>query len=173
MIFKDISQFNQTQDYLPILSGAILTDLIVIILAITGFISSKSLKKWYRKYGLGAIIADILIIVIVIIIARYIYPFIFSTFSIVSFIIIGVIIQVIHDMSFYQLAFLIPKGKSDFVDTFQEYIQESGYPILFADASMVISTILLSSFFSSLSYNTNIIMCIVLIYLIPYLVFSV
>jgi hypothetical protein len=173
MIFKDISSFNQTQDYLPILSGAILTDLIVIILAITGFISSKSLKKWYRKYGLGAIIADILIIVIVIIIARYIYPFIFSTFSIVSFIIIGVIIQVVHDISFYQLTFLIPNGKSDFMDTFQEYIQESGYPILFADASMVISTIVLSSFFSSLSYNTNIIIFIVLIYLIPYLVFSV
>jgi uncharacterized membrane protein len=67
---KNISNFNNVQDYLFILNGAIITDIIVILLLIFGFIKSKVLKEWYTKYHINAVIADVLIIVIGIILTR-------------------------------------------------------------------------------------------------------
>ncbi len=63
-MLKSISDFNNTSDYLPILTGVLITDLCVIFLLIFGSINSKVLVEWYRKYNLSAVIADVLILVI-------------------------------------------------------------------------------------------------------------
>ena len=73
MIFKDISNFSNVNDYLPILIGVLIVDMIGIILSFTGIIKSEYLKLWYIKYGTNAVIADVLIIVIGIIITRFLY----------------------------------------------------------------------------------------------------
>ena len=86
-MFQDISNFDKTSDYLSIVNAVIITDLFVIVLLITGYIQSKVLFQWYKKYNLSAVMADVLIIVIGIIITRYVYPYIFEgKFSIVKFI---------------------------------------------------------------------------------------
>ncbi len=72
MMFADISNFNNVNDYLPIINGSLAADLI-IILATYYFLGTKQLKLWYSKYGLSAVLADTLILVIGIIIARLIY----------------------------------------------------------------------------------------------------
>ena len=59
-------------------NSVIITDIFIIVLLLSNFISSKVLKQWYNQYGIGAVIADVLIIVIGIIIARYLYPKIFK-----------------------------------------------------------------------------------------------
>ena len=64
MIFKDISNFNNVNDYLPILNGSLNADLIIIFLLYHGIFNSSLLKKWYKKYQLSAVIADVLILVI-------------------------------------------------------------------------------------------------------------
>ena len=64
----NISQFSNTSDYLPILNGVIITDIIVIILLLVGIINSCVLQTWYRSISLSAVIADVLIIFIGIII---------------------------------------------------------------------------------------------------------
>ena len=53
-----------TLNYLSIVNGALITDLLVIILVIQGTIKSKVLIDWYKTYNLSAVIADVLIIVI-------------------------------------------------------------------------------------------------------------
>ena len=76
---KSIDKFSNTSDYLPILNGAIIADLIVLfIVYYTPYFNSFFLKKWYESYRLSAVIADVLILVIGIILAR----FIFSRFNI-------------------------------------------------------------------------------------------
>ena len=50
---NDISNFYNINNYLPILNGAIITDLGVILLVILGYIKSKTLREWYNKYGLS------------------------------------------------------------------------------------------------------------------------
>ena len=173
MQFQDISRFANVSDYLPILNGALITDLIVIALVISGAIKSVTLKEWYHKYGLAAVLGDVLILVIGIIIVRAIYYLVFSKFSIVAFVGLAVIVQLIHDISFAQMMNAIPKGRSMIMDTFKDYGKEMGGLILIADALMISGTAILGSLLASSSLNINIIVLILAIYLVPYFIFTV
>ena len=71
---KSISNFFDTSDYLPILNGSIGADLVIlIILYYTPYFQSNFLKKWYETYRLSAVVADVLILVIGIILARLVF----------------------------------------------------------------------------------------------------
>lgn len=48
-----------TTNYLSIVNGALMTDILVIILLIQGSINSKVLMHWYKTYNLSAVIADV------------------------------------------------------------------------------------------------------------------
>jgi len=168
-MFKSISDFNNTADYLSILNGALITDLCVIFLLIFGFIKSKVLIEWYRKYNLSAVIADVLIIVIGIIMARFAYPYVFGEkFSLIKFIGLAVVIQILHDILFYYMFKLVPRGKNMMLDTFKDYANEVGFKAVVSDSLMIISTCLLSSYFVSLNLNSNIIILILSVYILPY-----
>jgi uncharacterized protein YacL len=172
-MFKSISNFNNTSDYLSILNGALITDLFVIFLLISGAIKSKVLVEWYRKYNLSAVIADVLIIVIGIIIARFVYPFVFGeNFSLIKFIGLAVVIQIVHDILFYYMFKMVPRGKNMMLDTFKDYANEVGFKAVLSDSLMIVSTCLLSSYFVSLNLNTNIIILILSVYILPYAIYN-
>ena len=173
MQFQDISRFANVSDYLPILNGALLTDLFVIAMVIFGFIKSVTLKEWYHKYGLAAVLGDVLILVIGVIIVRAIYSLIFSKFSILFFVGLAVIVQLIHDLSFAQMLNMIPKGRSMIMDTFKDYGSEMGGLILIADALMISGTSMLGSLLASSTLNVNIIVLIVAVYMVPYFIYTV
>ena len=171
-MFRNISNFNKTTDYLYILNAVLFTDICVILLLIFDFIKSATLKQWYSKYNLSAVIADVLIIVIGIILTRFFYPYIFGTqFSLYKFIGLAVIIQIIHDLLFYYLFSAIPRGRNKILDSFKDYASEVGFKAVISDSAMVILSCLLASYFASLNLNKNIIILIVLIYMVPYLVY--
>ncbi len=172
-MFKSISNFNNTNDYLPILNGVIITDLCVIFLLIFGFINSKVLFEWYRKYNLSAVIADVLIIFIGIIIARFLYPYVFGEkFSLIKFIGLAVAIQITHDILFYYMFKLVPRGSNMMLDTFKDYANEVGFKAVLSDSLMMISASVLSSYFVSLNLNTNIIILILSVYILPYAIYK-
>ena len=50
MIFKDISNFNNVSDYLPILNGCVNADLFILFLVFHGAFKSVYLKKWYKFF---------------------------------------------------------------------------------------------------------------------------
>jgi uncharacterized membrane protein YoaK (UPF0700 family) len=170
---KHISSFSDTSDYLPILNGVILTDLAVIALLLSGAIGSYVLKMWYREYTLGAVIADVLIIFIGIVLARFLYPYIFKEYSLVKFLLLVVAIQVIHDLLFYSLAVSIPRGKSKIMDVFKDYGKEVGHKAILADSAMMVSSVLLATFLKQQTLNTNLLVLLFSVYLVPYMVFSV
>jgi len=87
-------------DYLPLLNGAIITDLIVLGCVVFRLLKSKTLISWYNLYGLSGVLADVLSIMIVIIIAAFVYAFIFKKYSFLYFIVVAVIVQVCHDLLF-------------------------------------------------------------------------
>jgi hypothetical protein len=172
-MFKSISDFNNTSNYLAILNGVLITDLCVIFLLIFGFIKSNVLLEWYGKYNLSAVIADVLIIVIGIIIARFVYPYVFGeTFSLIKFIILAVFIQIVHDILFYYMFKMIPRGKNRMLDTFKDYANEVGFKAVLSDSLMIIMSCLLSSYFVSLNLNTNILILIFSLYILPYAVYN-
>ena len=99
-MFKDISNFNNIEDYLPILTAILIVDIIGIILSKTNIITSHYLRIWYKKFLLSAVLADVLSIFIGIIFVRAIYYYIFTTFTIINFIILSILVD-IHINSFY------------------------------------------------------------------------
>ena len=170
-MFKDISNFNDTRDYLPILNATLITDLFIIFLLYIGFFKTIFLKKWYIQFNIYAVLADVLILLIGFILTRYFYYKIFKSYSIIKFILLFLGIQIIHDILFYLLFMNIPRGKNKAFDLFKDYAKEVGVGAIIGDSFMVVMIVLLASFISKLSYNANIIILIVTCYFFPYLVY--
>jgi len=171
-MLNNLRDFNKISDYLPLLNAVLITDLLGILLSNMNLIHSNQLKKWYREYNLSAVIADVSIILIVLIIARYLYNYIFKDFSIIKFIILAVSIQIIHDILFYILITIIPKGANRMIDTFKDYAIEISYKAIIADSVMIITSCLLAYYLVNKNMNTNIILLISLLYLAPYLLYK-
>jgi len=170
MLFKDISDFNNVNDYLPILNGCLNADLIIIFMVYHGFFQSSYLMKWYKKYQLSAVVADVLILFIGIILARFFYTYLFDSFSIWKFTCLAVFIQIIHDYLFYFMFSNIPRGYNEMIDFFKDYAKEVGIGAILGDSFMMIISCLLSSHFAIYNLNTNIISMIVSLYFIPYVI---
>ena len=168
-----IDSFKNTGDYLPILSGVIITDLLVILLLIYGGIQSKMLQIWYRELTLSAVIADVLIIVLGITFARYIYPHIFKEYSLLKFLLVVVGVQITHDILFYLFCTAVPRGQSRILDIFKDYGKEMGVKAIMADSLMMISSVLLASTLKGMTLNANIILLIIAIYCVPYFIYSI
>jgi len=169
---KNISNFNNVNDYLYILNAAIIVDLVVIYLSNINYIKSKSLKKWYITFGLSAFIADVFSIMIGLILARLFYYLIFRQFNLILFIILAVFIQLVHDISFYILFSSVKKGSNRMLDIFKEYAKEMSYKILIADAEMIISTCIIASLLANFSISINIFLFIILFYLAQYFIYN-
>ena len=168
-----IHNFKNTGDYLPLFSGVILTDIIVIFLLIIGSIQSKTLQLWYREFTINAVIADVFIIVLGITLARYIYSFFFKEYSLLKFILVVLGVQITHDVLFYLFCTSVPRGKSYILDFFKNYGKEMGVKAIMADSLMMISSVLIASYLKGLSFNANIIVLILSVYLVPYFIYSV
>ena len=144
---------------IALLNAALLTDLIVI--ALVPFFKSKSLTQWYRQFGIGAVIADVLVLVLVVWFAHFLYQ---GNLFVLACIAVG--IQLVHDLLFG--AFIQRyHGRSPILNVFKEYAKEHGARILLADAAMVVSTVLFEQFMN------HKIVTVLLVYLVPYFVFSV
>jgi hypothetical protein len=169
----DIYHFTNVSDYLPILNSVIITDILVIVLLIMGVIKSKVLQNWYRNLTLSAVIADVLIIVLGIILTRFLYPYIFSTYSLSKFLLLAVFLQIIHDIMFYLFSISVQRGKSQILDIFKDYGKEKGSGAIVADSLMMISSILIASYLKGKTLNSNIIILILSGYLVPYMIYTV
>ena len=171
-MIKNIANFNNINDYLPLFNAVLITDLFVIFLLNTRVIKSQVLRQWYSQYNLSAVIADVLIILIGLIITRAIYYYVFDNFSIVKFIILAVIVQIIHDILFFVFFSNIPRGVNKMLDTFKDYAKDVSYKAILADSGMMIMSCLVASYLVNKSTNTNIIVLISFLYLLPYLLYN-
>ena len=169
---KNIANFNNINDYLPLFNAILITDLFVIFLLNTRVIKSQVLRKWYSQYNLSAVIADVLIILIGLIITRAIYYYVFDSFSIIKFIILAVVVQITHDILFYLLFSNIPRGVNKMIDTFKDYANDVSYKAILADSGMMIMSCLIAFYLVNKNTNTNIIVLISFVYLLPYLLYN-
>jgi hypothetical protein len=171
-MFKNIGNFNDINDYLPLFNAVLITDLFVIFLLNIKVIKSQVLQRWYSQYNLSAVIADVLIILIGLIIARAIYYYIFDSFSILKFIIVALIVQIIHDILFYIFFSNTPRGVNKMLDTFKDYANDVSYKAILSDSGMIIMSCLIASYLVNKNTNTNIIVLISSLYLLPYLLYN-
>jgi len=169
MNFGDISHFDKISDYFPIFNAALIVDLVGIFGTFKGIIDSKTLKTWYMKYHIMALGADVLSIVLGLILARFFYYYVFSTFNLFYFAGLAVAIQIFHDLLFSAIFESTPIGHNAMLDFFKVYAKEVGWKAILADSTMIVATCFIASLLSKyLSTNSNIVLLIFVSYLVPY-----
>ena len=85
---------------------------------------------------------------------------------------LAVILQIIHDILFYIFFINIPRGVNKMIDTFKDYANDVSYKAIFADSGMIIMSCLIASYLVNKNTNTNIIVLISSLYLLPYLLYN-
>lgn len=159
-------------EYIPILTANIYADLFIIFLTFTGiFYKSTSLTKWYKKYRLSAMMADILIGVLYILLGRYIVSKFKLDVGLTSFAAICVGIQVIFDFLFYFFFSVVPYKSNDMLDFFKEYAKETKIDAIFGDSVLVIFAVIVSALLNTKSFDFNIIALILSVYLVPFFIY--
>ena len=111
-MFKDISKYDNLNDYLAIFTASVIIYIIGIFFLIIKKDEQKKLENYFENFNMGAIISDILIIVMAIIRTRFLYHFVFSEFSIIKFIGFGISVQVLRDLLLSDFYKLIPKNNT-------------------------------------------------------------
>jgi len=170
--WKDISDFDNTKDYLPILNGTLNGVLLLMFLVMHKFIYSLYLKIWFKKFHLSAILENVTTYFLIIIASRFIYHYVFPYWNIILFGLLTSLIMFIYDIFFTLTFTYLPKGYSRIIDFFKKYrnniSRSSGFII---NIWMISLICLLSSYFATLDTNLNIITLISTCFFIPYLLY--
>jgi hypothetical protein len=172
----DISNYKNTYD-LVLLFFAILT-VDVIVLFLTRYfpnILGENLNSWYDKFGLNAVLADVLIILIGFMIARYVYTLYFKQsfgWNPILFVGLVVFVQVVHDLLFYfGVIQPLPVGHNQMMDVFKKY-SKGGAKIILGDAGLMIASALVAFFYKSQPSHIFGSLSVLVSYALPYILYT-
>jgi hypothetical protein len=134
-----------------IVLAVILVDIIALISARNNLLG-KVINEWYDKFTIGAFTADVCSMIFLIYISLILFKYVLIPkfnipFNLFTFLISIVVIQMIHDFIFGLIIMNYPETQNDMVNVFKKYIDEGSFIILFVDALMMISCVLLISLF--------------------------
>lgn len=153
---------------LEVISAVVWIDFFTIVLSKV-FHLGKSLDKWYTNFGIVAVMSDCLVIILGIMIAQFILP----NASVMSLVVLSIIIQIIHDILFYQFVILgVPHGQNSMIDLFKEYSIENSWKILVADSIMIGSTVLLADYLSHLKTSHTSFIGLLGTYALTYIIYT-
>ena len=169
---KPTINYNNKFEYIPIITANIYADLFIIFITFAKiYVNIKSLDGWYKKYRLSAMIADILIGVLYMLLGRYLVYKMRLNLGLTAFTALCVAIQIFFDFLFFIFFTIIPKGSNDMLDFFKVYSKEIGASALLGDSFLVILAVIISALLNQSSYDTNIVLLILSIYLAPYFIY--
>jgi hypothetical protein len=133
---------------ISLLSAALWVDFAVMVLikvvpAPIWFLPpTGALSLWYDKFGLAAVFADVLSLVLGVLLATFLFPGAIG----LQLVMAAVFIQMIHDIFFYFVVIQgLPQGQNEMIDVFKSYASEGSWKILVADALMITSVVALAS----------------------------
>ena len=130
-------------DLLAIFVGATVVDAAFLALNYAGALPSRELTRWYTSLGPSAMAMDILVIGLATAIGVYVARALFASPNLWQAALCVVGVQMVHDVLFALLFQTAPRGVFIF-DVFKKYAAEVGAHALWADALMVVGTLLLA-----------------------------
>lgn len=167
---KQLSNYKDLNNVPYILFGALVIDLVVIALTKNNLLGTN-LKVWYDNFGLSAVIADTLILVLGIMIAQYLYTEFFSKSTPIIFLVLIGIVQLIHDFLFYIFAIEgTPKGQNKIMDLFKTYAKELSGKILGGDLLMILGSAGVAAYATTLSKPLFVFLSVLAVYTVPYII---
>jgi hypothetical protein len=172
--WADISEYEELLDWVYIFIGVVVVEVILLFLVryFPEFFG-KFLNVWYNRFKLSAVAADVLIIMIGIGLARYVYSeFIYPTYdwNPVYFTGTAVLIQILHDILFYfGVIKTLPEGHNAMIDVFKQYASEKGAGAILGDSVLVLASCVLSMLLKSVPSHITALSGIGALYTIPFI----
>jgi len=135
---------------LTLVVGAIIVESIGLILIYFTALTRITIRQWYNEFTIGAYTMDIASVLI----GTYLATL--FTSNLYLQLIYVIIIGLIHDISFGMFLNSINTKSSKILEFFKKYAKEYGKKILFVDALILVSTLLVSNFLLNYLSNANI-----------------
>lgn len=135
---------------LTLVVGAIIVESIGLILIYFTALTRITIRQWYNEFTIGAYTVDIASVLI----GTYLATL--FTSNLYLQLIYVIIIGLIHDISFGMFLNSINTKSSKILEFFKKYAKEYGKKILFVDALILVSTLLVSNFLLNYLSNANI-----------------
>ena len=133
------------------------------------FNMGKSLDKWYAKFGMTAVLSDVLVIVLGIQLALLIEP----RAGMPLLMVMAVCIQIVHDILFYFLVIeTVPHGQNEMIDLFKEYASENSWKIVVYDSLMIGSTVYLAHTLGKIHESSVNFIGLLTVYALTYIVYT-
>jgi len=133
------------------------------------FNMGKSLDKWYSKFGMTAVLSDVLVIVLGVQLAMFFWPKV----GVVYIAFVAMCIQIMHDILFYFLVIeTVPTGQNQMIDLFKEYASENSWKIVVYDSLMIGSTVFLANSLSKVHEPTVHFIGFLTVYALTYIVYT-
>lgn len=173
---KPLINYKNHFEYVPIITSNLYADLLIVFITFSGILGYKAqswkiLTNWYKKYRLSAMMADILIGVLYLLLARYIAHSQKLKLNLFEFGILAVAIQIILDLAFYVLFSLLPKNQNHMLDLFKNWARYSKLDALWGDSILVLFGVIVSAFLNQKSFDFNMVALIMGLYLVPYTIY--
>jgi uncharacterized protein YacL len=173
---KPLINYKNHFEYVPIITSNLYADLLIVFITFSGILGYKAqswkiLTNWYKKYRLSAMMADILIGVLYLLLARYIAHTQKLKLNLFEFGVLSVAIQIILDLAFYVLFSLLPKNQNHMLDLFKNWARYSKLDALWGDSILVLFGVIVSAFLNQKSFDFNMVALIMGLYLVPYTIY--
>lgn len=169
-ILKNISNYENEEDYLAIFNSALLVQLHVVYSVLQSYIKRNYQKEYFKKLGILTIFLDVSLLMLVIVAARSIYTYFFNEYHIYIFLVIVCLVQITLDVFVHYFTYYIPKGFNGIIDIMKYHNKELGlFKIIYQNIIIIVITLLLACNFATLSLNLNIIFMLINLYLIPFI----
>jgi hypothetical protein len=167
---KPTTHFADKSEYLPIITSNIFADIVVIIATFLHLLG-KTLPEWYKKYRLSAMMADILIGVLYLLLARYLVFGWKQPVGLTLFAAVAVAIQVVFDFAFYAFFSAVPTGANHMLDFFKYYASRVKLDAVFSDSVLVVLAVVVSAMLNAQSFDVNVVSLIFVLYLVPFVIY--
>jgi hypothetical protein len=172
-MFADISK-PTVPIFATIVVSVIVVDLVILFLIrLYPDFWGKDINIWYNEFGLNAVLADVLSIVLGFLLTQVLYTsvvFPHIGYSLPVFIALLLAVQLAHDMLFYKGVIQpIPVGHNGMIDVFKTYAASGQGRILVADAGMMVGSALIASVLVGLPTVATLFVGSLAIYAVPYI----
>jgi uncharacterized protein YacL len=149
--------------------AAAIVDFVTILLSKYFFDMGVSLDKWYKRFGMTAVLSDVTVIVLVVQLALFIEP----KASVFLLLVIALCIQIVHDILFYFLVIeTVPQGHNEIIDLFKEYAAEMTWTIVAYDSFMVGSTVFLAHTLAKINQTSVNFIGLLTVYALTYIIYT-
>jgi hypothetical protein len=173
----NLADLNSPQVWLAFICATIMIDTLGILnFRLFPKFFGSYVNIWYDQFGIIAFMLDIIIIFIAFWVTQWLYTKLFGNaeFQLWKFVLLFLLVQVIHDITFYNLIVKGSNGSNAILELFKKYGNKHGYFAVLGDSVLITLSTLLAYGLLSMNtpFGTYIIYLLLSIYAVGYLLYQ-